>query len=176
MSKLGLRIAGRTGSVLQSRVGPACAVLMTLTVVAGCAQGQGTAATVTKAQAGTSAPPTAAPSASTAAGLPVMTRAQTDALGSVAAGQLTLSGGCFYLTSPDSTKQIDLVWPHGFTAGKGSMGVYDGDGTLVAKPGDNIILGGGPEILAHLSPGTIANPQCLTGTTTAWIIASVGHK
>jgi hypothetical protein len=105
-----------------------------------------------------------------------MTQAQSAALGSIASGKLILSGGCFYLTPPGSTRQIDLVWPYGFTATTEPAGVYDGHGTLVARPGDDVVLGGGPEILAQVPPKTITNTRCLTGTTTAWFIASVGHK
>jgi hypothetical protein len=106
-----------------------------------------------------------------------MTRAQNVSLAAMAYGRLTLSGGCFYLTPAGGAKQIKfLVWPHGFTAGKSPVGVYNGAGTLVAKPGDDIVLGGGPEILAHVSPGTITHTQCLTGTTVAWFIRGVGHK
>lgn len=174
MSKFGCRITGRAGAVPLSRVGPAGAVLMTLAALAGCAQGPGAAAG--KAQEGTPVPLTAAESHSSAAGLPAMTRAQSAALGSIASGKLVLSGGCFYLTSPDGTRQTDLVWPYGFTAGTGPAGIYDGHGTLVARPGDDIVLGGGPEILSHVPPGTVTGTRCLTGATTAWFIASVGHK
>jgi len=160
--------------MLQSRVGPAGAVLMTLAALVGCAQGTGVVAG--KAQEGTSTPPTAPQSPSSTTGFPAMTRAQSAALGSLASGRLIVSGGCFYLAPPGSTKQIGLVWPYGFTARTGPAGIYDGHGTLVARPGDDLVLGGGPEILAQVPPKTITNTQCLTGITTAWFIASVGHK
>jgi hypothetical protein len=105
-----------------------------------------------------------------------MTRAQSAALGSITSGHLVLSGGCFYLAPPGSTKQIRLVWPYRFTARTEPAGIYDGHGTLVARPGDQIILGGGPVILAHIAPGTIANTQCLTGSRTVWLVGGVGHR
>lgn len=160
--------------MLQSRVGPAGAVLMMLAALAGCAQSSGTSAG--KAQDGTSAPPTASQSPSPTTGLPSMTRAQSAFLASITSGDLVLSGGCFYLASTGSTKLIRLVWPYRFTSRTEPVGIYDGHGTLVARPGDELALGGGPEILAQIAPGTITNTQCLTGTKTAWFIASVGHK
>jgi hypothetical protein len=176
MSKFGFRITGRPGAVLQSRLGPAAAILITFAAVAGCEQAQSSGAADGKARAETSALSTTTASASPAVSLPVMTRVQTGALASVTTGHLAFSDGCYYLTSPGSTKQVGLVWPHGFTAVAGSAGIYNGAGTLVAKPGDDIVLGGGPEILAHVPSGTITNTQCLAGTTTAWFVASVGQK
>jgi hypothetical protein len=160
--------------MLQSRVGPASAVLMMLTALAGCVQGLGTVAG--KAQDGTSAPPTASQSPAPATGLPTMTSVQHASLASLAAGRLVLSKGCFYLASTHSAKQIRLVWPYRFTSRTDPAGIYDSHGTLVARPGDEIVVGGGPEILAHIAPGTITNTQCLTGATNAWFIDSVGHK
>lgn len=173
MSTFGFRIPDGAGAMLRSRAGPAGAVVMTLAALAGCAQGPGTA--TGKAQEGTSGPPAAAQSPSSTAGLPLpaMTQAQHASLGALAYGKLILGGGCFYLTSLVSTKQMDLVWPYGFTAGP--AGIYDGHGTLVARPGEDISLGGGSVILAHVPPKTITNTQCLTGATTAWFIGSVGH-
>ncbi|MGD0705074.1 MAG: hypothetical protein ABSA02_34950 [Trebonia sp.] len=107
--------------------------------------------------------------------LPTMTSVPGAALASVAFGSLSFSDGCFSLTSSVNGRRMDLVWPVSYRAGTSPLGVYDAHGRLVARPGDKITFGGGPEVLAHVSHGTVMNTGCLTGARTAWFISSVGH-
>jgi len=105
-----------------------------------------------------------------------MTHVQHSALASITSGHLVLNGGCFYLATPHNAGRISLVWPYKFSAGTGPVGIYDANDKLVARPGEELVLGGDPEILAHVTPGTITNTRCLAGATNAWFVGGVGHE
>lgn len=140
-----------------------------LAALAGCTQGHAATAI---AQAGTVSE-NSAQSPSRPEVLPAMTHVQHASLASITSGHLVLSGGCFYLATHNA-EWISLVWPYQFSAGTGPVGVYDANDKLVARPGEELTLGGGPEILAHVAPGTITNTHCLAGAAEAWFVGGVG--
>ncbi|MGD0703367.1 MAG: hypothetical protein ABSA02_26220 [Trebonia sp.] len=102
--------------------------------------------------------------------LPVVTTVQRSSPATAVSGRLAFSGGCFYLKQPSGGGQTAVVWPLGYTARTGPLGVYDKHGELVGRPGDVISLQAGLLPLASVPKGDVAHPECLADAKTALFV------
>lgn len=103
--------------------------------------------------------------------LPTDAKAPRSASATAASWRLAFSGGCFYLKPPSGGGQTAVVWPLGYTARIGPLGVYDAHGRLVGRPGDTMSLPAKPLPLASLPSGTVAHPECLGDAKTALFVS-----
>lgn len=174
------------------------AVLAVLAVLAGCdhnpappaATASRSPAAPTTAQTPPPTPspsrsPTPTPTATAASGVPAPPAPQPAAVvkplptdtkippsGPAAAGswRLAFSGGCFYLKPPSGGGQTPVVWPRGYTARIGPLGVYNAHGQLVGRPGNTMSLQAERLPLANAASGTVAHPACLGDAKTALFV------
>lgn len=161
-----------------------------LAVVAGCSHGSPPQTPSQShgptASSGAPIPSPTAPTATTAVGvpvpaspapaavvkpLPIVTTAQGSSPATAVSGRLAFSGGCFYLKNPSGGGQTAVVWPLGYTARTGPLGVYDEHGALVGRPGDVISLQADPLSLASVPTGAVAHPECLADAKTALFVS-----
>lgn len=64
--------------------------------------------------------------------------------GALLQGTLLFDDGCFWMSkSGESQDRVSLLWPPGFTGALEPARVIDGQGTVVARAGDELTMGGG---------------------------------
>jgi len=167
-----------------------------LAMLAGCDKGSAPTASQTRSPAATSAAassspsatasPTATASATAVSGvpapaspapaavvkpLPTDRAVQRSGSAIAASWRLAFSGGCFYLASPVGGEKTAVVWPSGYTAKVGPLGVYDAHGQLVGRPGDTMSLTADAVSLSSVPSGAVAHPGCLGDAKTALFVS-----
>lgn len=88
-------------------------------------------------------------------------------------GTLTAEDGCLAVST--GTSSVYVVWPAGYSLSeeKGGTWLADESGTLVAKIGDEVQMGGGITNLAHAEPGVVGGipSSCEVGGPDAYWFA-----
>ena len=103
--------------------------------------------------------------------LPTDTKVQRAGSATVVSWRLAFNGGCFYLVPPAGGGQTAVVWPTGYTAKVGPLGVYDAHGQLVGRPGDTMSLPAESLSLASVPGGAVAHPGCLGDAKAALFVS-----